>query len=101
MEFSVTTTGEQTELVLNGDLQIMHANEMRDVLLQQLTAVQNLAINLTDITNIDVCGFQLLYATRLSAKKMSKNVVFNTENAAVLREIAAENGFSLDRLIQQ
>ncbi|MEC5400245.1 STAS domain-containing protein [Uliginosibacterium sp. H1] len=70
-------------LALEGELTIMHASDIKDVLLDRLAASDKLDVDLAGISEIDSAGVQLLMMLRNEAERASKQVSWVGHSQAV------------------
>jgi len=80
-----TPTGTQ-RLELEDDLTIYNALPLKDRLLAALADCQELELDLSQVSEIDTSGFQLLVLTKREAQRQSKTLRLVAHSAAV-REV--------------
>jgi anti-sigma B factor antagonist len=81
---SSPSAGAAAVLRLNGELTIYRAAEMKPALLEALDRAARLDIDLSDVTEIDTSGVQLLMAAKRRAQALKRELRFIGHSPAVL-----------------
>jgi len=81
------------ELKLSGSVTIAQAGELRDALKDALKDCSELRVDLTDITEIDLTGLQLLDSAHGSASSAGKHFGVECGNNQAFLETVAAAGF--------
>lgn len=71
-------------VALSGEVTVFNANAVRDQLLGALKETGDLDVDLSEVTEIDTAGVQLILAARREAKARSKAVRFSGCSPVVL-----------------
>jgi len=87
----VTKDASGQALMLAGKLDIKFVETTRSALLQYLEADSNLVVDLSQITDCDTPGLQLLYSTKQTADRLGKPFSFVAVSDAV-RTASADLG---------
>ena len=75
---------ELTHVDIVGDLNIFNATEQRQRLLDALGAGGDVEVDLSQVTEIDTAGMQLMVAAKRDAAARNKTLRFTNHSAAVL-----------------
>jgi len=62
----------QTFLKISGDISVYEVRELRDELIAHLKAHSELTLDLSEVTDCDTAGVQLLYSARITAESEDK-----------------------------
>jgi ABC-type transporter Mla MlaB component len=81
-------------LILEGDLTIQHVTDLRGVLLEALQKVEQLTLDMSGVTDIDVSCLQLLCSAHRTYLGSGKTIEINTENRAVVNKVMQAAGYS-------
>ncbi len=81
-------------LVLAGDLTIQHVADMRAVLLEALQKVQQLIVDMSKVTDIDVSCLQLLCSAHRTYIKSGKAIAFKDTRPAAVNRVMEAAGYS-------
>lgn len=85
MSFTMTSSpSEPCRLVLEGDLTIYHAAELKPQLLAALEQCNPLELDLAGVAEIDAAGLQLLLMAKRQAQASGRRLVIAGHSAAVL-----------------
>ncbi len=71
-------------LQMEGELTIYHSLEIRDGLMEHLTANAEIELDLSGVTEMDTAGFQLLLAAKREGTRLGKAVRFVSHSQAAL-----------------
>lgn len=74
-------------LRMEGELTIYHALQVRDGLMEQLAACDEIELDLSGITEMDTAGFQLLLAAKREGSRLGKAVRYVSHSQAALEVI--------------
>ncbi|MCS6984310.1 MAG: STAS domain-containing protein [Leptospiraceae bacterium] len=72
-------------LKLTGELTIREVKEVKEIFNEYLSSNEMLVLDLSGVGELDSCGFQLLYALKIYAKKKNKKLKYVNHSEAVLR----------------
>ncbi len=84
-------------LHLSGQIDIIHAESIKDSLLSALKEGKNLVIDLEKIEGIDLAGLQLLCAAEKTAKAAKKKLTLNKKIPQCFTNTLLESGFFRDK----
>lgn len=82
-----------TRVLLEGQLIIRNAAEIREQLIAAIKNYENLELVLENVTRIDLSVLQLLVALKKSAANFSKKVSFRPELSGKMKAIVERSGF--------
>lgn len=88
MSWEIKIDKEQKLFALSGELTIFSVQDIRLRLLECLNSVDELVVDLRDVTEVDTAGLQLML---LAKRKPGKTVRFCKHSDAVLRFIDLAN----------
>ncbi|MBA4373154.1 MAG: anti-sigma factor antagonist [Thermodesulfovibrio sp.] len=91
MEKQPDNTGK---LVLTGDLTIQHVTELRGVLLQAMQEVEQLTLDMSGVTDIDVPCLQLLCSAHRTFHGSGKKIEIQEGGPEVLKKTMNAAGYS-------
>jgi anti-anti-sigma regulatory factor len=80
-------------VVINGELTIENAGEIRNILLHALTGEEELRLDLNNVTHADLTGLQLICAAHISSIKLGKRFVVNVSDSDPLKKVVRDAGF--------
>ena len=84
MEISLSENAGTCLLDINGEMSIYEAEELKEKLLGALDKCQNLEINLSQVSEIDTVGFQLLVLAKREAERNNKTLQLVAHSEATL-----------------
>jgi anti-anti-sigma factor len=84
-------------LVLDGELTIRRARQIKDILLAQLQAGKATDLDLTDVSAIDISGLQLLCSAHRTLKKSGGDLRVASQLPASIAQIVRTAGFARRR----
>jgi len=80
-------------LIVNGEMTIQNAGEIRSALLEAFAGVEVLSLDMADVTEIDLAGLQLLCAAHRTSTTDKKSFsISGTENETV-KSMIRDAGF--------
>ena len=79
-----TSTVQQVELQIEGELSIYRADELRRALIEPLQKDMRLVVNLAGVSELDTCGLQLLMLAKRTAAKVGGELQLVAHSPAVL-----------------
>ena len=80
-------------LVLEGEMIIDHAAELKNVFLDALRGSGSLSLVIEGITKVDLFGLQVLCAAHHSAEKAGKALTLTGKQPEALRDAVVEAGY--------
>ena len=86
-------SGEAGSLVLEGDMIIDHAEELKGILLEALKSRGSLDLNLEGINHVDLFGLQVLCAAHRSVFKAGKELTLIGKRPKALRDAVVMAGY--------
>jgi anti-anti-sigma factor len=90
-------SGRTGTLLLDGELDIQHASELKRTLLQAQDAVDNLTLNLEGVTGADVSGLQLLCALHRTALQTQKGLPAIGRASPAFRQAVRDSGYEREQ----
>ncbi len=88
MAFTRETNDKGAIVKFDGGLTVYEAAAIRDELLECLDAHDGLTLDLTNVSECDLTGIQLLYSTRLAADAEKKDFAIRGATAGVIEAIS-------------
>jgi anti-anti-sigma factor len=79
-----TSTVQQVELQIEGELSIYRADELKRALIEPLQNNMRLVVNLAGVSVLDTCGLQLLMLAKRTAAKVGGELQLVAHSPAVL-----------------
>jgi anti-anti-sigma factor len=86
-------SSETGSLVLEGELIIEHAEELKRVLLETLEKQDSLVINMEHVDKVDLFGIQVLCSAHRLAMKSGKELTLTGEQPEALRDAIVMAGY--------
>ena len=75
---------QQVDLLIEGELSIYRADELKRALIEPLKENMRLVVNLAAVTELDTCGLQLLMLAKRTAAKLGGELQLVAHSPAVL-----------------
>lgn len=79
---------------VSGSMTVQYMAELKTGLLQALEAGNELSLDLSGVTEVDLSGLQLLCAAHRSSLQAEKRFVLNPGGCDVIRTASIESGFN-------
>lgn len=95
MSIGETSQGAAACLAVEGEMTIYRAAELKPVLEEAVRTQEAPALDLSDVTEFDCAGVQLLLAARREAQQLGKRLTVRAASPAV-RDACALLGMTLD-----
>jgi len=89
----VTTRKGKSFLKLDGEVNVAHATDLKDALIQSLEMAETVEINLNDVTGIDLSCLQLLCSAHRTAAKKGKTLTIKDPALPMYIEARKKAGF--------
>jgi ABC-type transporter Mla MlaB component len=80
-------------IILDGDLTVQYAAELRSVLLNTVTQADEVLLEFGTVTDVDITGLQLLCSTHRTAALLSKRLSYPETLPEALAKSAQEAGY--------
>jgi anti-anti-sigma factor len=93
MQFNVQEQGERGVLVLEGDLNVEHAGELKKTLLDALNSVRQVSFDVEKLTSLDLSCLQLLCSAHRTASLMGKELIQTGNSPVELEETIKSAGY--------
>jgi len=74
-------------LSIEGELTIFRAQEIREAILPVIAASEEIEIDLTNVTEVDAAGMQLLVSSKIEAFLRGKSLRYSGHSKAILEMI--------------
>lgn len=84
---------DKLELKVTGSLTIGEASRFKEVLLETLNTTQELRLDLSEVTEIDLAGLQLLCAAHHLAQTRGKFFSLGSGEYGIFHDVAKNAGF--------
>jgi anti-anti-sigma factor len=94
MDFLIEQEQGTGILVLDGDLTIQFAAELKKYLEDALELTNHCLLDLTKATSIDLSAIQLFYSAWKTAKTLNKKIELKGDCPLILKNAAADSGFA-------
>ncbi len=98
MSSQIEATSAVRRLTLQGDLTIHHAAHLKSTLLEALSSAALIEVDVSQVTEIDTAGLQLLLAAKRHASRQARRLKLIEPSPAVLEMIEL---FALDALLRE
>lgn len=88
-------------LGIQGEMTVYYVSALRDSLCEALKKTDHLRLNLSDVSAIDITGFQLLMALKVQTKKEGKRLSLHSHNDYILRilDLTGTAAFFGDKIV--
>lgn len=93
MQFNVQEQGELGVLVLEGDLTVEHAGELRKALLDAFNSVRQVSFDLERVVSMDLSCLQLLCSAHRTASLTGKELLQIGDSSPGLKETVKSAGY--------
>jgi anti-anti-sigma factor len=80
-------------LIVNGEMTIQNAGEIRSALLEAFAGVEVLSLDMTDVTEIDLAGLQLLCAAHRTSTTDKKSFSISGTDNETVKSMIRDAGF--------
>jgi anti-anti-sigma regulatory factor len=97
MECMVKDSDERKVLVLEGDLTIINAAELKRILLEAIDNSTHVELDLEHVTDIDLSCIQLFCSAHRTSLDLNRTVSIGSGHPEVIREAVKEAGFPLNK----
>jgi len=85
MEIQITGSRKKGSVVIDGEMNIYNALELKDALVGALRKYKELEIHLGSVTHIDTTGIQLLVLLKRDAGELGKTLRLTDHSAVTLQ----------------
>lgn len=93
LKINKTESGREGLLTLSGDMDLAHAQEMRELLLTTIQEVDTLRLVLNDVASVDLSFVQLLCAAHRECEKLEKTIILQSDTEGLLQELLQGVGY--------
>lgn len=100
MEFNLKSPKEGMVL-LDGELTIDHASELKMLLIRALESADRIYIHLKDVTAVDLSCIQLLCSVHRTAVRAKKHITLDRGNCEIFEQTLKDAGFCRSRDCQK
>ena len=94
ISFEMANKGEAGILILDGDLTVQRAGELRAALMDSISRADNIVLNLERVTGFDLSCLQLLCAAHRSAEKLCKRLTVADTKSGLFRRVVEDAGYA-------
>ncbi|MEG3638402.1 STAS domain-containing protein [Magnetococcus sp. PR-3] len=91
--FQLSADGANATLTLDGDLTIQQAAELKESCVNAVQNSENLALNISGVTRVDLAGIQLICAMHRALVDGGKHLTIQGEVPEAFRETVRIAGF--------
>ena len=99
MTIEINEKDNITVIQLDEDAGIYCADEIKSKLLQTISEVEHVEVNLGNVKSADLSTLQTLYSASLYAKEQKKKFSYTRVDCPAIRNVIYSAGFSEDDLI--
>ena len=99
MALETNISGKQLNILLDEELTIYTANDIRDLLAVQLQGMTHIVVNLSKVTDIDSAGLQLLLAIKKLNTKYEVEFIEHSSAVTEFLEICGLLGHLNDSVL--
>lgn len=92
--FKTEKHNEETSLMIHGDVNVKHSDELKKFLLQSISRKGNEKLVLNEATEFDVTSAQLTYLWKKSLEQQSRKVTIQWPDNKSLRELLDKTGIT-------
>ncbi len=93
-EFRLGESGKAGLLTCSGELNIQYVAELKEALMDALGQVEQLALDLEQVTDIDLSGIQLLYSAFQTAQEDKKQLKLTDNCSLVVKHAIEDSGYA-------
>jgi anti-anti-sigma regulatory factor len=95
---SITTkqSADQWEVIIEGEVTLPCIAEVRETLLEALSATDRISLDLTKVTGVDISCLQIFCAIHKTSITREKEITFSTSLPFLMREAMDRAGYSRD-----
>lgn len=97
IDFKVEQSNGVEVLVVEGDLTIRHANELKAILMKSLNGLDLLALNFEKATEVDLSCLQLLCSAHRTAVRSGRRLILTRDRSEALKRAIEDAGYSRQR----
>ena len=90
----VEKSGNVADVTLNGELNILDAEELKKVFIDALGTCGSVLVHVKDVEDIDLPSIQLLCSAHKTALNLNKTFAFSGSVSAVIRQTFISAGYS-------
>lgn len=93
MDLRVEDSGDAKVLILNGELTIEHADELKDALAKSLNSAGHVVLNIEGASNVDLSCLQLLCSTHRTAVRSNKVLSLSGGYSGPFKQAVTDLGY--------
>ncbi len=93
-EFQLSESGKSGLLTCRRELNVQYAAELKSTLVDALSQVEQLVLNLEQVTEIDLSGIQLLYSVFQTAQEENKQVKLTGNCPVGVKHAIEDSGYT-------
>jgi anti-anti-sigma regulatory factor len=93
LKLLVEQSGGPGSLVIEGEMVVDHADQLKKTFLDELAKKGSLDLNLEGVGKVDLFGLQVLCSAHCSALKADKALTLVGKQPEALRDAVAESGY--------
>lgn len=93
IDLSVTDSGETSKLVLSGSVGIQHAAQLKETLLEGISAAKQFILNVSDLERADLATIQLVFAAHRGLANGGKNLNVEGKISDAWHSAVKDSGF--------
>ncbi|MBF0140705.1 MAG: STAS domain-containing protein [Magnetococcales bacterium] len=94
IDLSVDDAGDAGTLTLSGGITIQHAAQLKDTLLEGISAAKGLVIDLSEVDRVDLSAIQLLFAAHRGLNDKGKSLTVAGTIPEAWHNAVKESGYS-------
>lgn len=93
-DITVEKKGKKQVLVINGELTIEHAVELKKALHQSLKDGERVVLDLSKVTEMDLSSLQLLCSAHKTSVNLKKTLELRHDNTGIFKEAVTRAGYT-------
>jgi anti-anti-sigma factor len=92
-DIKVEKKGKERAIVINGGLTIEYAAELKNALQQSLKDGERVSLDLSNVTEMDLSGLQILCSAHKTSVNLKKTLEFMQNTCEVFKETVRKSGY--------
>jgi len=97
IECTVQQSDERKILTLEGDLTIIHAAELKKILLEAIENSPHVDLNIDKVADVDLSCLQLLCSAHRTSLNLNRTISIASNHPEIFREALRDAGFPLNK----
>lgn len=93
IDFKVEQSDDKRILLINGELTIQNASELKRILMESINNSEHVVLNLENVTEMDLSSLQLLYSAHRTAAKSNRRFTLSNNCPEVFKKAVKDTGY--------